>query len=158
MIDSARADTVALAHQVLAVSQDPSGADHLRGLARALSAAVLTESRNQATLVFDREAADQATSAIFAFCAGARRFTARRGLTARVVPVAGPPVTGELLDLDTSPGRPAPPRDRSGHRRAPPSAAAAAVRIFDVYDDLRHVQILPPATVAPVHAPLPGAA
>ena len=158
MTDPARADTVALAHQVLAVSQDPSGAAHLRVLARALSAAVVTESRNQATLIFDREAADQATSAIFAFCAGARRFTARRGLTARVVPVAGPPVTGELLDLDTS---------QDGQHRlviapvtdAPaPAAAAAAFRIFDVYDDLRHVQILPPVTVAPVHAPLPGAA
>jgi hypothetical protein len=155
--DFPRADVVALAHEVLAVSQDPSGADHLRLLARALSAAVLTEPRNQATLVFDREAADQATSAIVAFCAGARRFTARRGLTARVVPVDGPPLTGELLDLDTS---------QDGQHRlviapvtdAPAPSAAAAVRIFDVYDDLRHVQILPPATVAPVHAPLPGAA
>ena len=155
MTDSPRADTVALAHQVLAVSRDPSVTDHLRVLARALSASVLTESRNHATLVFDREAADQATSAIYAFCAGARRFTARRGLTARVVPVASPPVTGELLDLDTS---------QDGQHRlviAPvtdaPAAATSAVRIFDVYDDLRHVQILPPATVAPVHAPLPGA-
>lgn len=153
-MDSARADTIALAHQVLAASQDANGADQLRLLARALSAAVLAEPRDHTALVFERDAADQARSALVAFCASARRFTAGRGLTARLLPVAGPPVTGELLDLDTS---------QDGQHRlviapaadGPAATAAAPVRIFDLYDDLRQVQILPPPTVAPIHLPPP---